>query len=189
DGLSSGVRALTEAETTDVVVRAQRGDREAIERLVRRFLRPAYLVALSVVKAPADAEDVAQEAVAMAMQQLQTCREPSRFSAWLMTNVRNRCLNRIESQRVRQRYADSASREESAANDAERIVLREQLVAALGALSEQQREVVLLHDLESWTHPEIGAALGLSEVNCRQILSVARRALRERLTALEGAPS
>lgn len=180
---------MIEADTTEVVVRAQRGDRVAIEWLVRRFLRPAYLVALSVVKTPADAEDVAQEAVAMAMQQLETCRDPARFPGWLMSNVRNRSLNRLESARVRQRYADTASREERAANDTERVVLREQLVAALAHLTEQQREVVLLHDLEAWTHPEIAAALGLSEVNCRQILSVARRALRERLAALEGAVS
>jgi RNA polymerase sigma-70 factor (ECF subfamily) len=128
--------------------------------------------------------------MAMAMQQLETCREPARFPAWLMTMVRNRALNRLESARVRQRFADSAQAEaEPMANDAERVVLREQLLAALQDLTEQQREVVLLHDLEAWTHPEIAAATGLSEVNCRQILSGARRALRESLAALEGTVS
>ncbi|MFT3713396.1 MAG: sigma-70 family RNA polymerase sigma factor [Archangium sp.] len=183
---------MAELDPSDAVRRAQRGDRQAIEGLVRRYLRPAYLVALSVVKTPADAEDVAQEAVAMAMQQLETCREPARFPAWLMTGVRNRALNRLESVRVRQRFADSASarvNDEPMANDSERVVMREQLLAALETLTEQQREVVLLHDLEAWTHPEISAATGLSEVNCRQILSVARRAMRERLAALEGAVS
>jgi RNA polymerase sigma-70 factor (ECF subfamily) len=178
---------MAEPDPSEAVRRAQQGDRQAIDGLVRRYLRPAYLVALSVVKTPADAEDIAQEAVAMAMRQLETCREPARFPAWLMSGVRNRALNRLEAVRVRQRHAEQARPEEVMASDSERVVLRQQLLAALEVLTEQQREVVLLHDLEAWTHPEIAAATGLSEVNCRQILSVARRAMRERLAALEGA--
>lgn len=176
---------MAELDTSDAVLRARRGDRQAMEALVRRFLRPAYVVALSVVRVPVEAEDVAQEAVAMAMQQLETCRDPGRFAAWLMSNVRNRALNRLAASKVRQRYADGASHDEAAASDTERVVLREHLLAALEVLTPQQREVVLLHDLESWTHPEIASALGLSEVNSRQVLSVARRALRAKLVELE----
>lgn len=176
---------MAEPEVSEVVLRAQKGERQAVEALVRRYLRPAYLVALSVVRIPVEAEDLAQEAVAMAMQQLDTCRDPARFPGWLMSNVRNRALNRLEAARVRQRYAEGARGDEARAADAERLLLREQLLAALEVLSPQQREVVLLHDLESWTHPEIAAALGLSEVNSRQILSVARRAMRAKLASLD----
>lgn len=177
---------MAELDTSEAVLRARRGDGRAVEALVRRFLRPAYLVALAVLKVPADAEDVAQEAMAMAMQQLESCREPARFAGWLMANVRNRALNRLAAAQVRDRYAEGVRSEgEPAASEVDRVALRQQLLAALEALTPQQREVVLLHDLEAWTHPEIAAALGLSEVNSRQVLSVARRALRERLGALE----
>ncbi len=176
---------MSEPEPSQVVLRAQRGDRDAVEALVRRYLRPAYLVALSVVRVPVDAEDVAQEAVAMAMQQLESCREPARFPAWLMANVRNRALNKLAATKVRARYADTVLREEGVANDSERLLLREALLAALEVLTPQQREVVLLHDLEGWTHPEIALALGLSEANSRQVLSVSRRALRVALQRTE----
>lgn len=176
---------MNEGDLAPLVLAARRGERAAVEALVRRFLRPAYLVALSVVRVPVEAEDLAQESMAMAMQHLETCREPSKFAGWLMTNVRNRALNRVEAQRVRQRYAEGASADEAPTSDADLVVLRAHLLAALGALSEQQREVVLLHDLESWTHPEIAAATGLSEVNSRQVLSVARRLLRAKLAELE----
>lgn len=185
DGLSSQVGGMNPVDVGDLVVRARRGERGAIEALVRRFLRPAYLVALSVVRVPVEAEDVAQEAMAMAMRQLETCREPARFAGWLMSTVRNRALNRVEALRVRAQYADTVVADEAQASEAERVVLRAQLLAALGALTEQQREVVLLHDLEAWTHPEISEATGLSEVNCRQVLSVARKALRKRLAELD----
>lgn len=176
---------MGEPDVSGVVLRAQQGDRQSIELLVRRFLRPAYLTALSVVRVPAEAEDLAQEAVAMAMQQLGSCREPARFAGWLLTNVRNRALNHLAAAKVRQRHADSVLMEEGVAADADRVVMREQLLAALEVLTPQQREVVLLHDMESWTHPEIAASLGMSEVNSRQVLSVARKALRAKLAELE----
>ncbi len=169
----------------EVVLRAQQGDRAAIEALVRRFLRPAYLVALSVVRLPAEAEDLAQESVASAMRQLEACREPARFAGWLLTQVRNRALNQLAARGVRQRHADSVQAAEQGADDLERVVLRQQLLAALEALTAQQREVVLLHDMESWTHAEIATSLGMSEVNSRQVLSVARKALRAKLTELD----
>ena len=59
------------------------------------------------------------------------------------------------------------------------MLLRRKLVAALEQLTPVQREVVLLHDLESWTHAEIARALEISEVMSRQHLFVARKAMRE----------
>jgi RNA polymerase sigma-70 factor (ECF subfamily) len=55
---------------------------------------------------------------------------------------------------------------------------RERLVAVLSKITPAQREVVLLHDLQGWTHPEIAESLGISEVMSRQHLFVARKALR-----------
>src|SRR5262249_61934802 len=59
--------------------------------------------------------------------------------------------------------------------------LQARLVAALGELTAEHREVVLLHDLEDWTHQEIAQALGIAEVTSRQRLFQARRVLRKRL--------
>lgn len=105
---------MTELDTSETVLRARRGDRSAVEALVRRFLRPAYLVALSVLRVPADAEDVAQEAVAMAIQQLEACREPARFFSWLMVGVRNRAFNLVAHRRAKQSFADGVTRQEPA---------------------------------------------------------------------------
>jgi RNA polymerase sigma-70 factor (ECF subfamily) len=65
------------------------------------------------------------------------------------------------------------------------VVLRTHLLAALAELPQVQREIVLLHDLDGWTHAELAEALDLSEVNCRQQLFGARRALRAALAAEE----
>jgi len=67
----------------------------------------------------------------------------------------------------------------------ETVVLRGRLVRALQRLTLAQREVVLLHDLDGWTHAEIGDALGVSEVMSRQHLFQARKAMRALLAEPE----
>lgn len=171
-----------ELDDATLVARARRGDGGALDALVRRHMRAAVAVALGVLRHPADAEDTAQDAMVSALAALEQCREPARFAAWLLRNVRNKALNRLA-----QRRPTDVAAEVSVAGDAERVAARQQLLAALGRLSDVQREVVLLHDLEAWTHAEIAAALDISEVNSRQHLFVARRVLRTILDEVDHA--
>ncbi len=168
--------------TAELVRRATRGDARAFDALARAFLRPAYAVALAVVGRPADAEDVAQEALVNALERIDSCRHPERFGAWLVQSVRNRARNWVAHRRLADPAAADAPVDAAGhPGEGERDTLRRQLAAALEAVTPVQREVVLLHDREGWTHPEIAAALEISEVSSRQHLFVARRTLRARL--------
>ena len=164
-----------------LVGRARRGDSAAFEALVRRHYRSAYAVALAILENGMDAEDVCQDAFVKALDRLEDCRQPEKFVAWLLQIVRNRARNFRDYRRVRMaqpldtlNVASSLSPD----RDAERSELREKLEEALGQLSEVQREVVLLHDLEGWKHREIGETLGVSEGAARQHLFAARKKLR-----------
>jgi RNA polymerase sigma-70 factor, ECF subfamily len=172
---------LTHTTTADLVHRAQRGQADALTGLVRAFLRPAYSVALSVVGRPADAEDVAQEAFLKAFQSIDTCRSPERFAAWLFQIVRNRARNFLDSRRLRDVAPDGARILEFVAMPPETAGMRQALLSALADLDVEKREVVLLHDLEDWTHAEIAEALGISEIYSRQHLFQARQVLRAKL--------
>jgi RNA polymerase sigma-70 factor (ECF subfamily) len=167
----------------DLVRRARRGEPQAFDLLARRHLRAAFAVALAVLGRPSDAEDVAQEAFVVAIERLEQCRDPDRFSGWLLEIVRTRALNALERRKRRDgpELTDDDTAAETARGD---VALRARLLDALAQLGPVQREVVLLHDLEGWTHAEIAAALDLSETNCRQYLFTARRALRGGLAAL-----
>ncbi len=167
--------------TSDLVRRALRGEREAFTDLVRAFLRPAYSVALSVLGRPTDAEDVAQEAFMKAFASLETCHEPEHFAAWLFQIVRNRSRNLLDSRRLRDVAADDSKVVEFASPASESAGMRQALLSALSDLEPEKREVVLLHDLENWTHAEIAQALNISEVHSRQHLFRARQILRARL--------
>lgn len=151
---------------------------------MRRHLRAAVAVALAVTGDAAEAEDVAQDAFVMAFERLESCREPERFAGWLMQIVRHRALN---TQLRRRRHVSAtehltpAEPPQVAPPDAAGVGVRQRLQQGLDSLSPKQREVVLLHDLEGWTHREIADALDISEVMSRQHLFTARRALRARL--------
>jgi RNA polymerase sigma-70 factor (ECF subfamily) len=164
-----------------LVHRALRGEREAFTDLVRAFLRPAYSVALSVLGRPTDAEDVAQEAFMKAFASLETCREPAHFAAWFFQIVRNRSRNLLDSRRLRDVAADDSKILEFASPASDSAGMRQALLSALTELDPEKREVVLLHDLENWTHAEIAQALNISEVHSRQHLFRARQILRARL--------
>lgn len=175
---------------SDLVHLVRRGDRRAAGRLVERYLRACRAVALAVTGDEADADDVCQEALVLAMARIADCRDPSRFGGWLLQIVRNRARNLGRAPAVRRAVPlddRQPSREPSPAAAVERLELRERLLAALAQIPEQHREVVLLHDLEGWKHREIGERLGLPEGTVRSHLHHARRRLR-RLLGEGGSP-
>ena len=175
---------MTESDAS-LVARARLGDASATETLLRRYFRAAYVVALARVGNRFDAEDVCQDAFIRCLERLDNCREPDKFGAWLIRIVRNTAHNRGEYLRVRSAEPISSrlDLQSSARTDdeAERNELRETLMKALAELSEVQREVVLLHDLEGWRHAEIAAHLDLSEGMSRRHLSDSRKELRRLL--------
>lgn len=71
---------------------------------------------------------------------------------------------------------------------AETAELRELLEKALSQLSEVQRQIVLLHDLEGWKHREIAERLELPSGTVRSHLHFARKALRKALESQPGVP-
>ena len=187
------------AQDAELVRGARAGDAAAFGQLVRRYLATAHGVARAVLGNPDDAEDVCQDAFVAALERLDDCRPEGKFRPWLLTIVRNRAIDLQRRQRVRRAEpleslsraaaSDGASAAALASRDAgplrmaERAELRAHLEAALAALTDVRREVVLLHDLEGWSHREIAEHLGLAEGTVRAHLFWARRRLRERLSA------
>lgn len=176
------------ADDTDaeLVVRAREGDVGAFEALVRRHLRVSYGAALAVTGDAQDAEDVVQEAFFRASRRLDDLDPPGKFLPWLLAIVRNHAHDVRRRRRVRATdELHDGMRADGAAEDpgrsAERDELRRRLVEAMATLSDVQREVLLLHDVEGWKHREIAALIGVAEGTVRAHLFHARRAMRESL--------
>lgn len=169
-----------------LVRRAQDGDAEGFDLLVRRHLSAAHAVARAVLGVREDAEDACQDAFVAALRHIEGCDPPEKFRAWFLTIVRNRSLDlrRRAQRRAAEPLADHDSvtaPNASPLRHAERAELRQRLGAAIERLTATQREVIVLHEVEGWTHPEIGAVLGIDAGTSRAHLFAARRALRRLL--------
>ena len=178
------IGSVDSAPDSALVVRTRAGDAAAFDALVRRHYRAAFAVALAYVGNQADAEDVCHDAFVRAAARLDECRQPDRFVQWLCAITRNHARNTLARGAVRRAEPlrhETASSGEDTARHAELAELRSRLERALALLSPVQREVVLLHDLDGWTHEAIATLIGTSAGMSRQHLFHARRRLRDAL--------
>jgi RNA polymerase sigma-70 factor (ECF subfamily) len=76
------------------------GNSHLFHDLIRPYERSVYMVALSMLKEPADAEDVAQEAFLKAFCGLSTFRAESKFSTWLISITINEARSRLRKQKA-----------------------------------------------------------------------------------------
>jgi RNA polymerase sigma-70 factor (ECF subfamily) len=74
-----------------LIKRARRGDAGAFTALVKRYERPMYATACSMLHSEWDAADAVQEAFTEAFEHLDELRNPERFKAWLSRIVINKC--------------------------------------------------------------------------------------------------
>lgn len=167
-----------------LVREAQGGSEAAFATLVHSHMRRAYAVARAICATHEDAEDAVQDGFLHAYRALERFRPEQAFAAWLNRIVANAALDIGRRRKVRD--ADSLPETLSVPqfDPSERSELRGRLGLALEVLPNRQRSVLVLHDVEGYTHGEIGTMLGIPEGTARSDLHHARASLRERLRDL-----
>lgn len=163
-----------------LVRRAQEGYLDAYAELVDRYSGLAYRVALRVVGNHHDAEDVAQEALVGAWQQLPNFRAQSTFSTWLYRIVTHRALNRVQRQHPNSSldvFGDVADACAGPAMRLERDLMKDAVTDAIQALPPAQRITVVLHHMEGLSYAEVAAVTDSSVAAVRSHLFRARRTL------------
>jgi RNA polymerase sigma factor (sigma-70 family) len=147
------------ANADAVVARARSGDPEALEQIFRAFQTPVYNLARRICRTVEDAEDVLQETFLEVAKSIKRFRGEGSLWAWVRTIASSKALMRLR--RNKYRDADELHDEVFPTRREDRH-LRMDLEAALERLPEMSRAVVWLHDVEGYTHSEIGAMMGKS---------------------------
>jgi RNA polymerase sigma-70 factor (ECF subfamily) len=164
-----------------IVIAAQEGSDDAFAALVRIHQRRAYSVVRAIVLSHEDAEDAVQEGFLHAHRALDRFRPDQPFGAWLYRIMANAALDLVRRRKVR----DADELPDNIAipfrDPAEAGELRERLQEALTHLTTRQRSVIVLHDVEGFTHGEIGRTLGIPVGTARSDLHHARATLRRLL--------
>ncbi len=178
-----------------LVERAQGGDADAYEALVRASTRRLYLTAYRIVRDADAAEDATQQALVAAWRELPSLRDPDRFEAWTYRLVVRACLTERRRHRrgVREIPVDDLSI--AASDTVGETDLRDQLDRALGAIPDDQRAVVVLHHYVGLALVEIAQILGEPPGTIRSRLHHAKRSMRaaieaaDRSTVVRGQPA
>jgi RNA polymerase sigma-70 factor (ECF subfamily) len=142
-----------------------RGDSDAFAALYDRYARPAYSLALRIVRDPALAEDVVQDAF------LAVWRGAARFdgrrarpSTWILSLVHHKAIDIVRRESSRRTEREEAAPEPVAADnvphDAWLRLQREQVQTALASLPDPQREVLELSYFGGYSQSELATRLG-----------------------------
>ena len=91
------------SEESALVLRVQRGDMEAFDVLVRRYMARAYRVAYRIVQHRHDAEDLVQESFLRALERIDQCAADRRFGPWFFRIVVTQGLNAMRQRKRRER--------------------------------------------------------------------------------------
>jgi RNA polymerase sigma-70 factor (ECF subfamily) len=176
---------------SQLVARAIEGDPAAQRALYDAHVDRVYRLAYRMAGDDDLARDFTQEAFIRAFDRLPTFRRESSFGTWLYTITMSVALNGIRSvRRLRTREvgieaAESLGRRDRVADPD----LKERLQRAIENLPPGYRTVFLMHDLEGYTHEEIGQVLGIQSGTSKAQLFRARARLRGVHAGLAGALS
>jgi RNA polymerase sigma-70 factor, ECF subfamily len=173
---------MADNKTLELVIMIIEGDEDACQLLVRRYYRFCYSVALSILKSSEDAEDVAQQSLFSALSNLNKLLDFARFRPWIRQIVKNKALTMLKRQGRHTQKRSHYHEMENIPGKEDNPTLKDSLMYGLLKLSEREREVLLLHDMDGWKHHQIGELLEISETNSRQFLFVARKKMRRILT-------
>ncbi len=183
------------ADVPVVLVEAcRRGDRSAIERLVRLVTPDIYRFVYSMLRNHEDTDEVVQESLVRVFRYIANLKDPGRFAPWAMRIT----VNQVQTWRMRQNRRRQHEVEEFAAPDEGAVVvtapthdnprevairreMRLGIEQAMAALPDRQQTAVVLFEIEGCSIKEIAQAMACSEGAVKFNIHEARKKLKRRL--------
>jgi RNA polymerase sigma-70 factor, ECF subfamily len=171
-GPKEGTRRV---DDRDLVRRAQQGDADAFEVLVRKHQGRVFAVAGGILRNREDVEDIAQQVFAKAYFSLKKFDQRAAFSTWLYKITVNECWDLLRKKKVRPLVYESELSEEQAVmylateqksdqgpDVSEQLEVRQQLDQWLECLEERDRAMLTLKEIQGFTVEEIAEILGIN---------------------------
>jgi RNA polymerase sigma-70 factor (ECF subfamily) len=162
------------------------------------YINALYGYALMLTRNKVEAEDLVQETYARALEAQHRLRDDSNIKGWFFTILRNTWLNQIRKRRLAPQFVDVDGEEGGAdllpgrtRNSQEILISKEnteQVQSAIGRLSAEFREVILLREFEELSYQEIANVLNCPAGTVMSRLGRARAKLRTLLAEMSSQP-
>ncbi|MFH1215858.1 MAG: sigma-70 family RNA polymerase sigma factor [Pseudomonadota bacterium] len=180
-----------QSETEQLVQAFLAGDKQAFNRLVLLYQTKVYNLALNYVKSSEEAQDLAQDIFVTVYKSIGNLREQNKFTSWLYQIAINHCRNRYKKLARRGFFSNISLDDEDTfiqiAGDEgpEKILQQENTVkvvrSAIDAMSETEKEILILRDLQELAYEEISVILDIPLGTVKSKLNRARSSLKDRL--------
>jgi RNA polymerase sigma-70 factor (ECF subfamily) len=176
--------------------RCRQGDELAWEVLVRQHQGRICAIAYGYVGEQNEALDLAQDIFVRVYERLHTCIEADKFNGWLLSIARNACIDHLRRRKARPPRQDIPAAEmtdlaHGGPTPEDNLISsgRQRLVhRALQKLSEINREIIILKDIQGLPLEEISGMLGLPLGTVKSRSSRARVELAQAVVDLNGGP-
>ena len=176
-------------DDTQLMVSVQQGNPMAFKTLVERYKKKAYYTALRLVGNPDDAYDISQEAFVRVYNARRRYDRAQPFYAWFYTILSNLSRNHLRKRTIRLNYAVRTMRlrrrDPELYNSPEYILeadeTKKAVWAAIGKLSFEHREIIILRHFEDLSYEEIAQLLGIAVGSVMSRLYYARKKLKDLL--------
>jgi len=201
--MSEGIDKLSAGHQEDVefIKAFQAGDKAVFDKLIVKYKNKVFSLCYRLLGNYTEADDCAQEAFVKVYRSLKGFRFGSKFSTWLYRITVNTCKNKLTSSQYKRgktmvRIDESKETENgvysneiagstpSPAVELERKEKGAAIQQAIDSLPAEQREVVVLRDVEGMSYEEVAEATGYNLGTVKSKLSRARLALKEKLKGL-----
>lgn len=180
---------MTQTER-DIIIRCQNGDKEAFRWVVQTYQRIIFSLALKMLCDEEEAKDMVQETFLRAWQRMRDYEHKKSFATWIYTIASRLCLDRLkrmsrivplpEDALVLRRFASGTDNHRALENKEWCSVVR----TMAEGLSDKQRLVFTLCQLEGLSSDEAEQITGLDARQVKSNLYVARQTIRKRLKEL-----
>ena len=180
---------MTQTER-DIITRCQQGDKAAFRWVVQTHQRMLFSLALKMLCDEEEAKDMVQETLIRVWQSIRTYNPEKPFTTWIYTIASRLCLDRLKrmSRIVAMPDDELVVRRFATESDSQRVLENQEWVSIVRTmaegLSDKQRLVFTLCQLEGLSSEEAQEITGLDARQVKSNLYVARQTIRKRLTAL-----
>lgn len=187
-------KTMPQSDDEQYVLKAQQGDQDALEYLLKKYHNLAHYIALKLCHCDADAEDIVQESFIEIQKSIRNLQEPRYFKAWLNKIIFSKSTKLFRKNKD-VNMSDQESLQLSRKAEERRYFLPEKemrfqedkqiLLDLLDQLPEKLRVTVYLMYFEQMSVKEIAMALDIPDGTVKSRISSAKKELQARITAYE----
>jgi RNA polymerase sigma-70 factor (ECF subfamily) len=183
----------------EVIKRIKKGDKECFREIINKYKKVVYNHSRSFLRDAQEAEDVSQEIFVSIFNNLKKFRGDSKLSTWIYRITVNICKNKLKQlKRLRSRMSDDAYENEDGELEQKLVNIKDKeekepdnlfasgnlkaaILKRVDELTEEQKNVIMLRDVDGLSYEEVGQVMKLSVSAVKSKLFRARENLREKL--------